>query len=84
MPRVMAASSAAGRRGPVGQAALAAARTAGTSTLIPGPIVVAIVSAWSNSSTELTAALALIQTLTVIAALVILFRATRRLQGEAT
>jgi iron(III) transport system permease protein len=59
---------------------MASVRELGVSIFLMGPnakvIAPSIVSAWNNSSTELTAALALIQTLTVVIALVILFRAT--------
>jgi iron(III) transport system permease protein len=59
---------------------MASVRELGVSMFLMGPnakvIAPSIVSAWNNSSTELTAALALIQTLTVVIALVILFRAT--------
>jgi iron(III) transport system permease protein len=59
---------------------MASVRELGVSVFLMGPnakvIAPSIVSAWNNSSTELTAALALIQTLTVVIALVILFRAT--------
>jgi iron(III) transport system permease protein len=65
---------------------MASVRELGVSIFLMGPnakvIAPSIVSAWNNSSSELTAALALIQTLTVVVALLILFRATRGLQRE--
>ena len=42
----------------------------------------AIVSAWISSSTELSAALALIQSAAVFIALIVLLRAARRYSGE--
>ena len=56
----------------------------------PGPdvgpnakvIAPAIVSAWISSSTELSAALALIQSAAVFIALIVLLRAARRYSGE--
>ena len=43
-----------------------------------------IVAAFASSGTELTAAMALIQTFTVVAALAILFRLTRGVTRELT
>lgn len=65
---------------------MASVRELGVSIFLMGPnskvIAPSIVSAWSSSGTELTAAMALIQTLTVLVALVILFRTARSLSGE--
>jgi iron(III) transport system permease protein len=44
-------------------------------------IAPSIVNAWGGSSTELTAALAIIQTSTVVIALIIMLGVTRRLSG---
>jgi iron(III) transport system permease protein len=41
-----------------------------------------IVSSWLSSSSELSAALALIQTAAVFIAVIVLFRASRRFSGE--
>jgi iron(III) transport system permease protein len=66
---------------------MASVRELGVSIFLIGPnakvIAPSIVSAWSNSSSELTAAMALVQTATVGIALFVLFKATRRLSGEA-
>ncbi len=67
---------------------MACVRELGTSVLLMGPnakvIAPSIVNAFASSGTELTAAMALIQTATVVVALAILFRlsrgATRELQ----
>jgi len=67
---------------------MACVRELGTSVLLMGPnakvIAPSIVNAFASSGTELTAAMALIQTATVVVALIILFRlsrgATRELQ----
>jgi iron(III) transport system permease protein len=60
---------------------MACVRELGTSVFLMGPnskvIAPSIVSAFASSGTELTAAMALIQTGTVVLALVILFRLTR-------
>jgi iron(III) transport system permease protein len=65
---------------------MASVRELGVSIFLIGPnakvIAPSIVSAWSNSSSELTAAMALVQTATVGIALFVLFKATRRLSGE--
>ena len=45
-------------------------------------IAPSIISAWLSSSSELSAALALLQTAAVFIALIVLFRATRRYSGE--
>lgn len=67
---------------------MASVRELGVSIFLIGPnakvISPSIVSAWSNSSSELTAALALIQTAVVALALVVLFRATRGVGGEVS
>jgi iron(III) transport system permease protein len=47
-------------------------------------IAPSIVAAFASSGTELTAAMALIQTFTVIVALAILFRLTRGVTKELT
>jgi iron(III) transport system permease protein len=47
-------------------------------------IAPSIVNAFATSGTELTAAMALIQTFTVMVALVILFRLTRGMTRELT
>jgi iron(III) transport system permease protein len=66
---------------------MASVRELGVSIFLIGPnakvIAPSIVSAWSNSSSELTAAMALVQTATVGIALFVLFKATRRFSGEA-
>jgi iron(III) transport system permease protein len=68
---------------------IASVRELGASILLMGPkakvITPAIVESWFSTSTELTAAMALIQTLAVAIALVLLFRVARRvtaLSGE--
>src|ERR1700722_15797241 len=65
---------------------IASVRELGVSIFLVGPnakvIAPAIVSAWLSSSSELSAALAIIQTLAVFIALVVLFRATRRFSAE--
>jgi iron(III) transport system permease protein len=65
---------------------IASVRELGVSIFLVGPnakvIAPAIVSAWISSSTELSAALALIQSAAVFIALVVLFRAARRYTGE--
>jgi iron(III) transport system permease protein len=65
---------------------IASVRELGVSILLVGPkaqvIAPAIVSAWISSSTELSAALALIQSAAVFIALVVLLRAARRYAGE--
>ena len=65
---------------------IAGARELGVSVFLMGPnakvIAPSIVSAFASSGTELTAAMALIQTSTVVIALVILFRLTRGVTKE--
>jgi iron(III) transport system permease protein len=65
---------------------MACVRELGTSVFLMGPdarvIAPSIVSAFASSGTELTAAMALIQTATVVVALVILFRLTRGVTKE--
>jgi iron(III) transport system permease protein len=65
---------------------IASVRELGVSIFLVGPnakvIAPAIVSAWISSSTELSAALALIQSGAVLIALVVLVRAARRYSGE--
>ena len=65
---------------------IASVRELGVSIFLVGPnaqvIAPSIVSAWLSSSTELSAALAMIQTAAVFIALVVLFRAARRFSGE--
>src|ERR1700755_2728475 len=65
---------------------IASVRELGASIFLVGPnakvIAPAIVSAWVSSSTELSAALALIQSAAVFIAMIILFRAARRYTGE--
>jgi iron(III) transport system permease protein len=67
---------------------MACVRELGTSVFLMGPdarvIAPSIVSAFASSGTELTAAMALIQTATVVLALVILFRLTRGVTKEMT
>ncbi len=67
---------------------MACVRELGASVFLMGPnakvIAPSIVSAFASSGTELTAAMALIQTGTVILALVILFRLTRGVTRELT
>lgn len=64
---------------------IASVRELGVSIFLVGPkakvIAPSIVSAWLSSSSELSAALALIQTAAVFVALIVLFRATRRFSG---
>ena len=61
---------------------IASVRELGASILLMGPkakvITPAIVESWFSASTELTAAMAALQTLAVVAALVILFAVARR------
>jgi iron(III) transport system permease protein len=65
---------------------MACVRELGTSVFLMGPnakvIAPSIVNAFASSGTELTAAMALIQTATVIVALIILFRLTRGVTKE--
>ena len=65
---------------------MACVRELGASVFLMGPnakvIAPSIVSAFASSGTELTAAMALIQTFTVIVALLILFRVTRGMTKE--
>jgi iron(III) transport system permease protein len=65
---------------------IASVRELGVSIFLVGPnakvIAPSIISAWLSSSSELSAALALIQTAAVFTALIVLFRATRRYSGE--
>ena len=65
---------------------IASVRELGASIFLVGPnakvIAPAIVSAWVSSSTELSAALALIQSAAVFVALIVLLRAARRYTGE--
>ena len=65
---------------------MACVRELGVSVFLMGPnakvIAPSIVSAYASSGTELTAAMALNQTFTVIVALVILFRLTRGMTRE--
>ncbi len=67
---------------------MACVRELGASVFLMGPnakvIAPSIVNAFATSGTELTAAMALIQTLTVIVALAILFRLTRGVTRELT
>ena len=67
---------------------MACVRELGASVFLMGPnakvIAPSIVNAFASSGTELTAAMALIQTFTVIVALVILFRLTRGVTKELT
>jgi iron(III) transport system permease protein len=67
---------------------MACVRELGASVFLMGPdarvIAPSIVAAFASSGTELTAAMALIQTATVVLALVILFRLTRGLTKEMT
>ena len=61
-------------------------RELGVSIFLVGPnakvIAPSIVSAWLSSSSELSAALALIQTVAIFIAVIVLFRATRRYSRE--
>ncbi len=65
---------------------MACVRELGVSVFLMGPnakvIAPSIVAAFASSGTELTAAMALIQTATVVVALVILFRLTRGVTKE--
>jgi iron(III) transport system permease protein len=65
---------------------MACVRELGASVFLMGPnakvIAPSIVNAFATSGTELTAAMALIQTFTVVVALVILFRLTRGVTRE--
>ncbi|HEX3862058.1 MAG TPA: iron ABC transporter permease [Stellaceae bacterium] len=65
---------------------IACVRELGVSIFLVGPnakvIAPSIVSAWISSSTELSAALALIQSAAVFIALIVLLRAARRYSGE--
>ena len=67
---------------------MACVRELGASVFLMGPnakvIAPSIVNAFATSGTELTAAMALIQTFTVIVALIILFRLTRGATKELT
>ncbi|MFI5000128.1 MAG: ABC transporter permease, partial [Reyranellales bacterium] len=67
---------------------MACVRELGVSVFLMGPnakvIAPSIVAAFASSGTELTAAMALIQTATVVVALVILFRLTRGVTRELT
>jgi iron(III) transport system permease protein len=67
---------------------MACVRELGASVFLMGPnakvIAPSIVNAFASSGIELTAAMALIQTFTVIVALVILFRLTRGMTRELT
>src|SRR5215475_7061837 len=67
---------------------MACVRELGVSVFLMGPnakvIAPSIVSAFASSGTELTAAMALIQTFTVIVALLILFRRTRGVTREVS
>ncbi len=67
---------------------MACVRELGTSVFLMGPnakvIAPSIVNAFASSGTELTAAMALIQTATVVVALVILFRLSRGVTKELT
>jgi len=65
---------------------IASVRELGVSIFLMGPnskvIAPAIVNSWLSSSSELSAAMALLQTATVFAAMLILFAAVRRVSGE--
>ena len=65
---------------------IASVRELGVSIFLVGPnakvIAPSIVSAWLSSSSELSAALALIQTVAIFIAVIVLFRATRRYSRE--
>jgi iron(III) transport system permease protein len=67
---------------------MACVRELGTSVFLMGPnakvIAPSIVAAFASSGTELTAAMALIQTATVVVALAILFRLSRGVTKELT
>jgi iron(III) transport system permease protein len=66
---------------------MASVRELGVSIFLMGPnskvIAPAITNAWLSSSSELSAAMALLQTATVFIAVIILFRATRGVSGRA-
>ena len=66
---------------------MASVRELGASIFLMGPhskvIAPSIVSSWMTSGTELTAAMALIQTVTVLVAVVILFRTARGISGDS-
>ena len=66
---------------------MASVREVGASIFLMGPnskvIGPAIISSWMSSGTELTAAMALIQTATVLIALVILLRSVSMISGES-
>ncbi|HEY4192155.1 MAG TPA: iron ABC transporter permease [Mesorhizobium sp.] len=65
---------------------IASVRELGVSIYLMGPnskvIAPAIVSSWSSSGTELTAAMAVIQTATVLIAVLVLFYISRRQSGQ--
>jgi iron(III) transport system permease protein len=65
---------------------MASVRELGVSVFLMGPnarvIAPSIAASWQSSSSELTAALAIIQTVTVLVALLILLRAARSVSGE--
>jgi iron(III) transport system permease protein len=65
---------------------IASVRELGVSIFLVGPkakvIAPSIISSWLSSSSELSAALALLQTAAVFIAVIVLFRATRRYSGE--
>lgn len=67
---------------------MACVRELGVSVFLMGPnakvIAPSIISAFSSSGTELTAAMALIQTASVVVALIILFRLTRGMTRDVT
>ncbi len=66
---------------------IASVRELGASILLMGPkakvITPAIVESWFSTSSELTAAMALVQTLAVAVALVLLFRVARRVSSPS-
>jgi len=66
---------------------MASVRELGASIFLMGPhskvIAPSIVSSWMTSGTELTAAMAIIQSATVLIALVILLRSVRGISGES-
>jgi iron(III) transport system permease protein len=66
---------------------IASVRELGASIFLMGPhskvIAPSIISSWFTSGTELTAAMAMIQSVTVLIALVILLRTARGISGEA-
>ncbi len=67
---------------------IASVRELGVSIFLMGPnskvIAPAITNAWLSSSSELSAAMALLQTATVFIAVIVLFRATRGLSGRVS